>query len=49
MNPLDYCYNALGVQLRQIPRKSDEFRLLKQYMNASGGGLAIYNIFAIKR
>jgi hypothetical protein len=51
IHPLDYCYGALGVQMRPLERKSDEFKMLSEYayrtMKASD--YHIYNIFDLKR
>jgi len=50
INPLDYCYYSLQVQLRALERSGEEFKLLSHYAYRSmQPGLRIYNIFAMKR
>jgi len=49
INPLDYCYGALGVHLRPLSRKSDEYKLLVEYASRSMDSGRIVNIYALKR
>eukprot|EP01119_Soliformovum_irregulare_P008564 TRINITY_DN2167_c0_g1_i2.p1 TRINITY_DN2167_c0_g1~~TRINITY_DN2167_c0_g1_i2.p1 ORF type:complete len:646 (-),score=208.95 TRINITY_DN2167_c0_g1_i2:25-1962(-) len=50
MNPIDYCYNALEIQLENIPRENPEFLTLHQYMNSTGGSAYnLKNIFRLQR
>ena len=55
LNPIDYCYQALRVDLRLLEHDSSEFKRLRQYMHAStpDSGSSqqweLYDIFALRR
>lgn len=51
INPYDYTYHALQVQLRPLARRSEEFKLLRSYTHASipASQYHIYNIFQLRR
>eukprot|EP01022_Parablepharisma_sp_SALTPOND_P016007 TRINITY_DN2302_c3_g1_i1.p1 TRINITY_DN2302_c3_g1~~TRINITY_DN2302_c3_g1_i1.p1 ORF type:complete len:1273 (+),score=196.37 TRINITY_DN2302_c3_g1_i1:5084-8902(+) len=56
MNPLDYCYKALSIDLQDVPMNSEEYELINQYIRRSTldnsgyyGGMGRANIEKIFR
>src|SRR3990167_925735 len=52
VHPVDYCYNVLGCKITPMQIDSDEFKILKLYMNNGGKKELITflkNIYAVER
>jgi poly [ADP-ribose] polymerase 1 len=52
INPLDYCYNALQIQLEPLVQEANpEWKLLEQYAKNTGldGNMRIENIYRLQR
>lgn len=49
INPIDYCIDALEINIDNIPSKSSEYAILKDYIDKSNHGYNIQNIFKVQR
>jgi ankyrin repeat protein/predicted DNA-binding WGR domain protein len=54
VNPVDYCFDCLGMKVMVLDRSTEEFKLLKKYvrrgeLHQPGQKTSISNIFAIER
>jgi len=53
INPLDYCYSAMGISLQDIPKETDEYMTLEKYIrNTAGKSLEakhMTNIYKLQR
>lgn len=52
INPLDYCYNALNINLIPLPKEHPEYQIIQQYIQNGYGEYHedfIQNIFALER
>jgi len=49
INPIDYCYHSLGIELRPLESTSETFKLISKYAAAGDSREPIYNVFALRR
>lgn len=48
-HPLDYCFDALNIRMKDIEKTHPEYKMVMQYISISGSSSQLKRVFAVER